>query len=194
MKPPTTNTPGSSQIMTESTQYTATVISMGANGSTGLFDQYLEKSIPPLDTLEECISLCHFLIPVYREHLKKGAIPTLLKIETQAGLVVLADIHIEQEPLAFTLIWRDTLKPSDQVSLNKGLEYNLKQSTKMVWDQMGAAENECAGIQVGFLRQILASATYVEPYRETIKLVYKVEAKLGKSTSKVRDLEESLGL
>jgi hypothetical protein len=182
------------RAMSEPRQYIATIISMGANSSTGLFDQYLEKAIPALNTLEECIALCHFLRPVYQEHFKKGAVPTLLKIESQAGLVVLADIHIEEDPLSFTLKWRDTLTPSDQHSLNKGLEYNLKKSKKMVWDVYQAAENEGAGIQAGLMRQLLASASYVEPYKDTIKLVYKIEAKLGKSTSKVRDLEEGLGL
>lgn len=182
------------RAMSEPRQYIATVISMGANGSTGLFDQYLEKAIPALNTLEECITLCHFLKPVYQEHCKKGAIPTLLKIESQAGLVVLADIHIEKEPLSFTLIWRDTLAPSDQNSMNRGLEHNLKKSKNMVWDVYQAAENEDAGIQAGLMRQLLASASYVEPYKDTIRLVYKIEAKLGKSTSKVRDLEDVLGL
>lgn len=183
--------------MPEPAKYTATVISMGANESTGLFDQYLEKSLPHLETLEECITLCHFLRPVYREHWKAGAMPTLLKIESEVGLVVLAGIEINTEKKGspvFTLLWRDTLTPSDQNSMNKGLERNLKKSKQMIWDVMQAAEAEDGGIQVGFLRQMLASAAYVEPYSETIKLVYKVEGQLGKSTSKVRDLEDSLGL
>ena len=176
-------------------KYTATVISMGANASTGLFEQYLEKAMPPLETLEECLTQCYFLIPVHLEHLKKGAVPSLLKIETEAGLVVLADINIEEKkPPVFNLIWRETLSPSDQEGMTKALKYNEGKSKGMVWDAMQAAENEHAWHQVAFLHQILASATYIEPYSETIKLVYKVEAKLGKSISKIRYLEESLGL
>jgi hypothetical protein len=176
-------------------QYTVTAISLGANPGTGTFNQYLENSLPPVDSLEDCIALCYFLRPVYLDQMEAGGTPYLIKIESQAGLVVMADIDVVEKPKpVFNLQWRDTLSPSEKKGLEIAMKRQIDQSKRTPFDAWDAAEIEGAVIQTSITRQLLAGASYVEPYRETIKLVYKVEAKLGKSTSKVRDLEESLGL
>lgn len=174
--------------------YTASVISMRSCPSTGHWDLYLCDSLPQRETLGETIKQCFMPTKVMAKHLKQHAVPTLIEIRSQDGLVALADVAIEENPFKISVLWRDELSADQVPGLEKSRAYNQTKAKKVLFDIMDANDAASGEITVQFLDLLLESKSYVEPIGATMKLIYDIERAMGKQTNRVHRLENELGM
>lgn len=178
-------------------KYTLTAMSIGANPSTSLFDKLIEAKLQPFDSLEEAIRFAFMMKPLFMVHIIQNAMPLMLKIESQEGMVALANIEIKNPAIAefdFDLIWQKPLSPSEWKGYEQAIKFNQSKADAIVYDDMGAAEQVNATYQVKIAETVLASKSFAEPIEQTLRLVFKIENESGGMANKVRHLEEGLGL
>lgn len=180
--------------MTNSTRYTASVISMRNCQGTGEWDLYLCDPLPQHETLADTIRQCFAPLSVMKGHFEQGAVPTMIEIRSQDGLVALADVNLESKPFKMNVIWRDELSQRDAERLEQARVHNLKKTKKVVFDVTDVSAAEGGAITVKYLTTILESQKFVEPIEATMKIVYQVERALGKQANRVQRLEDELGL
>lgn len=180
--------------MTSTTHYTASVISMRNCQGTGEWDLYLCDPLPHHETLADTFRQCFEPLKVMKGHFEQGAVPTMIEIRSQDGLVALADVDLQQSPFKMNVIWRGELSQKDSEKLEQARVHNLKKTRKVIYDVTDASAAEGGAITVKYLSVLLESRKFVEPIEATMKLIYQVERSMGKQTNRVKRLEDELGL
>lgn len=175
-------------------RYTASVISMRSCPSTGHWDLYLCDPLPQRETLGDTIKQCFMPARVLAKHMKQRAVPTLIEIRSEEGLVALADVVLEEKPLKISVLWRDELSDDQVPGLEKSRAYNQTKAKKVLFDIMDANDAAAGEISVQFLDLVLESKSYVEPIGATMKLIYGIERAMGKQDNRVHRLENDLGM
>lgn len=174
--------------------YTASVISMRNCPATGHWDLFLYDPLPQRETLADAIRQSFMPLSVMVEHLKQNAVPTLIEIRSQDGLIALADVVLERKPFRMSVLWREELSAGEAPGIEKSRAFNLTKSKKVLYDVLDAAEAEGGAITVKLLDLFLESKSYAEPVRDTMKLVYEVEREMGLQANRVHRLESELGM
>lgn len=180
--------------MTVSKGYTAFVISMRNCEGTGEWDLYLRDPLPQHETLADTIRQCFTPLSVMKEHFERGAVPTMIEIRSQNGLVALADVELQRNPLKIDVLWREELSKKDADGLNQAIAHNRKKTKKVIYDVTDVSAAEGGEITVKYLTTLLESLKFIEPIEDTMKIVYRVERSMGKQANRVRRLEDELGL
>jgi hypothetical protein len=190
--------------MTGEIKYTASVMSLKACRGTGEWELCLEDFLPlqskglpittPLHTLEDAFRHCFKAGAVFREHLEKGAMPTLVQIRSPEGLVALAEVEVMENPRRLRVIWQNELDDLEAHSLTSAIDFNLKKGNNHVYDAYDDAVAKGALISLAFSRLKLESYRYAEPVEGTMALMYKIERELGAHANRAKRLEDALGL
>lgn len=178
--------------MSTPARYTASVISMRSCEGTGEWNLYSEDPLPQRDSLADTIRQSFRAFSAIK--IQQGAVPRLIEIRSEAGLVALADVEILRHPARIKILWRSELSLADAAQAQLALEHNRKKTEKMVFDVTDVAYAEGGAINVKYLTLLLESQRFVEPAADTMRLIFQIERELGGQTNRVKRLEDDLGL
>lgn len=177
-------------------EYIATLTALSLNLTTGLFETYDERVMANNPSFAELVKTCHTDHQILHDlyDVRPGFMSSYrVRVENPQGMVAMADVERRQNPLRFKLLWANEMSKTE---VSEAIDY-LKTRDLLI-DRFTTQGEEAELFHENALKKLmlinLKKTHLAEPISQTLETIYRVEQDLGLQETKVRHLEDAMGL